>query len=42
MYDNSCIAFVFGMLHETRLFLHSKGNGHQFEKEAHRMGEKLY
>jgi hypothetical protein len=28
-------------LHETKKLLHSKGNSHQTEKTAHRMGETM-
>jgi hypothetical protein len=28
-------------LHETKKLLHSKGNGHQTEEVAYRMGESL-
>jgi hypothetical protein len=29
-------------LHEIKKLLHSKGNGHQIQEAAHRMGENLY
>jgi hypothetical protein len=28
-------------LHQTKKFFHKKGNGHQTEEEAHRMGENI-